>query len=1689
MESRTFSLGIAIGLRDAFTGPALRIVSMLGTMKDTATQARRDMEKALGGIRTSLLSITAGIGVIASLGYLGRAAVEFQHSLREIQTIADTSRTSIAELNKEVKKLAMTYGEGPVDQANALYWTISSGILDAVDATKLLHQANKLAIGGSTTAYAATDVLTTIINAYGLKVKDARRLSDELFTTVKYGKMHMQDLATSLGMVIPSAANLGISTQELNAAIATLTTGGLSASQAVQYLRQGFGNIIKVTKTAQVEAKKLGLDFSAAKLQSMGLYDFLMYVKETIDAKGGDRTSMAKLFATEEDEAAVNAGITSWGQLFRSQQAIQAMLALTGKQANKFREVLNAMTLEAGATDRAFRIMYWSLENQEKLLKSNAQTLRTSLGEAMIPILATLTVSLRLAIQGITWLFETFPPLKYVVVAATVALGALLIYLGVLKAKSIIAAQGPTLLRKAFDLMGISITRTTVAAQAGQAATTAFGITFAATGKVITITAAQIQAALWQVVLITVAIVAAVKFLRYIWDTNWAGIRERVERTVAKIRAVVNGLRIIFENLNGSISIIPKSVKDELEKQGLWDITFTLAMWGYRIKQLLEGISAGFKGVWEGIAGVFAAIGQVLKPLLDFISSLISTVAEKIFKIEPKEDTASKWKQVGTIIGAILGTISVLLSVILVKKLALASVSGIGTLIGWIGKLGGVVGKVASGFTSVFSFLKTGLTTLFAAGPWGWIIGAVVALAAGIYMLIKNFDKLPPAWQEFFGPFVTSIKEIWGKLVPALRTIGQGLLAFLKPIIEFLGMAIGSIFSFIGSVVKALEPLTPVFKAIFQFTFGVLSAVILGLLQMFQELVSFIADRVVPVFEPLGRVIGAVANFLWSLVKGVFAAAQGIVSIVANIFNPVKLWNEVIPSIGQSLEGVGKSILDGLKNLGSSIVDFLKTLFSEGLVNAVKGAWQGITNWWARVTGKAPAPEVAPVEAAEPPKPALVPGPKRLKPPKQTPAPAVPKIPAQTIAPPVSSLPKTAAAPLDVPWIPPPLQVGQPTFSADWIPGAFTPQITPEVQAPKASGGITGFFKGIFGKKEQDQFKAAGQAIPEAIADGIRQSKDLYTAMEETFDGVSPLLPHSDAKKGPLSKLTAAGRAIIAAMAAGVTKSPELADSLQKTFEDLGLHGPTRVLTGMRRLGSAFSGFYKQLYDRLHVFEAGNIKRFKEDATSGLILVEKASGFAWDAIKRNWVNAEFIINKAMVGAKYTATRVWEGLKALGPVLWDIIVQAGKNIWETSQSIWNLVKEFGVITWEVLVSASKSLWEDAKKLWDLVKEFGAITWEVVVSASKSIWEDVNSIWEGIKKYGNIVWNVVLNFGSTLIESAKDKWSQIVSFGAIAWDILVDTAEQVIESGKKKWESIKNLGAITWDVLIEIGSQIVEGAKNTAHNLWQDIKNFGAISWNVVVNAGEEIWEGLKSGAATAWEGIKSIAAGAWDFLLGRKTQAPAAPDITVTDPTSMWTAFSNAGIAAWTAIKTAAATEWNNIRLNWMTADKFFSDSVWTPVNQGSTKLWGNVTTGSQTALGEIKKEWAKLPGELDQSVWSVMKKDWQDFWNLLNTPIKPGGKSSIDKEEMPSTYKDMLTSYAQSTNINNTVNNNYTTNKNTQQKDALFTAKQGEELINAIKRLADRPIQVVATLDGYQIYSAMAQRNLVAYERAGGGGR
>lgn len=72
---------------------------------------------------------------------------------------------------------------------------------------------------------------------------------------------------------------------------------------------------------------------------------------------------------------------------------------------------------------------------------------------------------------------------------------------------------------------------------------------------------------------------------------------------------------------------------------------------------------------------------------------------------------------------------------------------------------------------------------------------------------------------------------------------------------------------------------------------------------------------------------------------------------------------------------------------------------------------------------------------------------------------------------------------------------------------------------------------------------AAGAAIMQTLAAGVRSAaSSVWGAVKGGFDKVASLIPHSDAKEGPLSTLTASGRAIMTTLATGVAAAgPKLA--------------------------------------------------------------------------------------------------------------------------------------------------------------------------------------------------------------------------------------------------------------------------------------------------------------------------------------------------------------------------------------------------------------------------------------------------------------------------------------------------------------------------------------------------------------------
>ncbi|MBN2546570.1 MAG: phage tail tape measure protein [Spirochaetes bacterium] len=116
-------------------------------------------------------------------------------------------------------------------------------------------------------------------------------------------------------------------------------------------------------------------------------------------------------------------------------------------------------------------------------------------------------------------------------------------------------------------------------------------------------------------------------------------------------------------------------------------------------------------------------------------------------------------------------------------------------------------------------------------------------------------------------------------------------------------------------------------------------------------------------------------------------------------------------------------------------------------------------------------------------------------------------------------------------------------------------------------GGITGIFsegvdfvKGIidsvlgFGDKLLKFTKSLwpfGKKTNESMAGGIESDDSIYNATQNQLKKTTNLLPQSDAKEGPLSKLTVFGKKMMSTIASGVEEEPVLNDTVKKSLDVL----------------------------------------------------------------------------------------------------------------------------------------------------------------------------------------------------------------------------------------------------------------------------------------------------------------------------------------------------------------------------------------------------------------------------------------------------------------------------------------------------------------------------------------------------------
>lgn len=362
--------------------------------------------------------VTKGIQEItAALLDCSDAASAFEKSIFKISTISDPSVVSLDEMRSKILQISNDANIAANSIGEAVYQAISSGVATE-EAFASIEKAAKLAKGGFTSVETSVDVLTTALNAYKLSAEETTKISDILITTQKKGKTSVDELAKSVGSVIPLSAAYNVQMDNLGASYAVLTANGIATAEAGTYLKSIISELgDSGSKVAGILRDKTGKSFAELTKSGQSMGDVLAILGDS-----------------------VNGSATAFNELWSSSEAGIGALSIFNSGADQFNSFLEEMQSSAGATEAAYQKMARGSEFAGQRMANAAENLKIAIGEQLNPALTQLYNA---GADAFTWaadFVEKNPEVVGATAAITTGIGALTVGLTLAANASQIAA-------------------------------------------------------------------------------------------------------------------------------------------------------------------------------------------------------------------------------------------------------------------------------------------------------------------------------------------------------------------------------------------------------------------------------------------------------------------------------------------------------------------------------------------------------------------------------------------------------------------------------------------------------------------------------------------------------------------------------------------------------------------------------------------------------------------------------------------------------------------------------------------------------------------------------------------------------------------------------------------------------------------------------------------------------------------------------------------------------------------------------------------------------------------------------------------------------------------------------------------------------------------------------------------------
>lgn len=642
----------------------------------------RGVSRSLGSMADTMMPVAAGIAAVGGIGV--KTFMDFDATL----TAAGVKAGATAEEMNQMRDVAGKLGaEFPISAQEAAEGMdrLAAGGFDAQQVMAAMPGIIEASVASGEDLAATSDVVTSALDIWNLRTGDVAanttHVADVIQATANASKMGMQEFGLAMQYAGAPAATLGVSIEELGAAMGVMANNGIEASTIGTSLRSVFSRLADPPKTTAMAFDQLGI--SVADLQKgdgsfIGLSNAVEMLRGKMQGMSDtQQVAIAKAIAGED--------------------AYSGLLALIRSSPEAYAQVADAINSSTGSSHAAFETMSKTLKGSIDQMKGAAESAAISLGKVLAPQVQ----SVAGVLSGLATALANMTPeqLQFVVGIgeAIIALTALLFTASKVAgvAATLIGVYGDvgkvlnnqTIRNKALQYSIIGIRRAYQLMQAGGAGVLRFFANFRM--NIVAATRAAFGFAFSPIGLALLALAAAA----YLVYTNWDKIAPAFNRIAGMVRgaflAAIERIRpaiIRIQMAWANLMAVFQSHSATFEMIGNVLAAIATVIGGvvvgavYVLASVLTGV---FTAAFDIVAAVIGAGIGVFTGLIDFLTGVFTG------------DWSAAWNGIVEIFSSIFGGIAGIANGILdgVKTAINAVISGINsisvTIPEWVPGLGG----------------------------------------------------------------------------------------------------------------------------------------------------------------------------------------------------------------------------------------------------------------------------------------------------------------------------------------------------------------------------------------------------------------------------------------------------------------------------------------------------------------------------------------------------------------------------------------------------------------------------------------------------------------------------------------------------------------------------------------------------------------------------------------------------------------------------------------------------------------------------------------------------------------------------------------------------------------------------------------------------------------------------------------